>query len=198
MVGGVVSATLHGDVREIVDAFREFRRTLWRLSMVSDAPIQNYAFAPPEVRKGERWRVDDRKQPIPLMGQYGQKGGDSSVPYGPARTEDGARVDDLRHHSGFRQLSAEHFEWRFNVLNGTGRITASSMVRLRDEAQEALKGWMHTPLPSGVDPVKGDPMFPRFLVAELRRGEDAGALARKHSVSRQYVAKLRKDYLDGA
>ena len=97
------------------------------------------------------------------------------------------RVGDRE--DGYRQKSAQYFAYKLACCDGRQELLEALLV----EAREALEAWQKTPMVAGVDPVKGDPLFPRFLLDQLRAGMDPKELVRRHGVARQYVARLRKD-----
>lgn len=84
----------------------------------------------------------------------------------------------------FRQKSVDHFRRR-----AAGCRTLREVSLVLDDAREALEAWQHTPTPH--EPRLGDPLWKRWVAdSDLSDVE----VARRYSVSRQYVWQVRRAY----
>lgn len=170
---------------ECVSLIGEIRTAVQRLVLVSHAPIQGYNFAPSENGRGDRWRKSSRNDPIPHLGQHSAKGGDSSIPRGDIDRK-GDRTPE------FRQKSADHFQKTMERwVRSTREYRPSDLSRLLQEAKDAHEAWQKTPLVAGTRPALGDPRW-KFWAANC--DHTATDIVRWYSVSRSYLADIRKQY----
>lgn len=80
--------------------------------------------------------------------------------------------------------SADHYRRRLR-----GAQSVKAILLITADAERTLKAWEKAPLPSGI---KLDSPFTKLQIAESK--ESAGELARKLSVSRQYIYRVRSQY----
>ena len=80
--------------------------------------------------------------------------------------------------------SADHYRRRLK-----GARSVKAVILITADAERTLKAWEKAPLPSGI---KLDSPFTKLQIAESK--ESAGELARKLSVSRQYIYRVRSQY----
>ena len=80
--------------------------------------------------------------------------------------------------------SADHYRRRL-----AGAQSVKAILLITADAERTLKAWEKAPLPSGI---KLDSPFTKLQIAESK--ESAGELARKLSVSRQYIYRVRSQY----
>jgi hypothetical protein len=90
----------------------------------------------------------------------------------------------------FALRSAEYFRRRLMRNSSPRAVTV-----LLAQARATLEAWRRMPVPKGQPPALGDPQWKRW-VAESDL--DTGELARKFSVSRQYIQRVRKAYREAA
>lgn len=88
----------------------------------------------------------------------------------------------------FRQKSAEHFKARYR-----GCRSDRDFSLVLADALEAEASWKRTPLPS--EPLLDDPQWKRWVADSTLPDAE---IARRYSVSRQYVNRIRRQYRKAA
>lgn len=86
----------------------------------------------------------------------------------------------------YRQKSADHFVHQLRYVR-----TVEDLEQLAQDAHDAVDAWKRTLIPEGQPPEYGTPQWKRW-VAHSPLG--TGELARRFSVSRQYILRIKRDY----
>lgn len=187
-------------------AYGELCQAIAELSLVSHAPTQSYQLAPPEDREATppRWRVNNRRGPVPHLGSHHAKGGDTMEPRGgdrdkprfPGPKASAKLIAEYREDyaswlASYQRKTPDYFRLEVKKCE-----TVERLVELRDECRAVVVAWKRAPLPVGQEPLSvKDPNWKRW-VAESDL--DGGTIARRFSVSRQYVHQIRKEYREAA
>lgn len=169
----------------------QLRRVVLRISLMSHAPTQSYDV----VMKGDdvpnappRWRMNDRRAPVPHMGAHSAKGGDTLIPRGDVPRQDDKEAD-------FRQKSHLYFERKLNRIVRYGRSTSADLDALLEEATQALEDWRRTPAVAGVEPERGS-YFWRCAIADAGGSslsdQELTAIKSKYTVSKATIYRYRK------
>lgn len=166
----------------------ELRRVVQRIALMSHAPTQSYDVVMPGddvPNTPPRWRLNDRREPIPHMGSHVGKGGDTMIPRGGI-----IRKDDIE--ADFRQKSHIYFERKLNRLVAYNGSTPADLTALLSEARQTLEDWCKTPPYDGEEAIIRGTFRWKCLIAEDKR--DLDTIKRTYTVSTATVYRYRERY----